>query len=155
MICWRKAAGCSPGVHQIRTWVTESRRALLKVQMESWGSDPPSELGENTKLGDVHCNVGWCQSLQSLHTLYHKRLGGLVVCGMACTLKYIHVFPSKASALYGTEINRFPNLQRKSGYTTPALGQESISVGGKILAGSVLCTQPQHCMGSSAVPGRS
>lgn len=78
-----------------------------------------------------------------------------MVCGMVCTLKCIHLFPGKASALYGTEINRFPNLQRKSGYTTPVLGQESIFVGGKILAGSVLCTQPQHCMGSSAVPGGS
>lgn len=35
------------------------------------------------------------------------------------------------------------------------MGSESIFVGGKILAASVLCTQPQCSMGSSAVPGRS
>ena len=60
---------------------------------------------------------------ESLRILCHERLGGPGVCGMACTLKHIRLYPRKDSALYGAEVNRSPDLEWNSNQAASVLGQ--------------------------------
>lgn len=81
---------------------------------------PPSELGENPDLGDVHhvwAALGGCgEPAHPLPRAFGRFWGlwhGLHIC----------LYPRKDSALYGAEVNRSPDLEWNSDQAASVLGQ--------------------------------
>lgn len=117
------AVHCLCCVHQSGPCVTEPGPVgSLEVSDGKLRFRPPSrplsELGSsmlvlNTVLGGWYCSLGCSKSLQGLHALCHKLVGGPGVCGVACTFTCMLLYPSEGSALHGTELNHPQSLQWK------------------------------------------